>query len=169
MGLPGIYVYYQYFRLPGEARERCRKGFMCHIRAYSWDEGVVLRHESTLPAAVNDRAELLAALRLQTSATHGLYRDEGFTLEALMDAAIQDPLCQTEEDYQGARDVLAVVQDASRHPAVSASAGGPGSDSGRWPPPLRSLRGLPPGPAAGRRPRRQLRPRALELPPDVPD
>ena len=111
-GLPGIYVYYQYFRLPGEARERCRKGFMCHIRAYSWDEGVVLRHESTLPAAVNDRAELLAALRLQTSATHGLYRDENFTLEALMDAAIQDPLCQTEEDYQGARDVLAVVQDA---------------------------------------------------------
>ena len=112
-GLPGIYVYYQYFRLPGEARERCRKGFMCHIRAYAWEEGVVLRHESTLPAAVNDRAELLAALRLQTSATHGLYRDEEFTLEALMDEAIQDPLCQTEEDYQGARDVLAVVQDAA--------------------------------------------------------
>ncbi|MEJ7663526.1 MAG: DUF1015 family protein [Hymenobacter sp.] len=57
-GLPGIYVYYQYFRLPGEARERCRKGFISHIRAYGWEEGVVLRHESTLPAAVNDRAEL---------------------------------------------------------------------------------------------------------------
>ncbi|MGI4739665.1 MAG: DUF1015 domain-containing protein [Janthinobacterium lividum] len=111
-GLPGIYVYYQYFRLPGEVRERCRKGFMCHIRAYDWQEGVVLRHENTLPAAVNDRAELLAALELQTSATHGLYRDEAFTLEQLMDEAIQDPLCQTEEDYQGARDVLAVIQDA---------------------------------------------------------
>ncbi len=111
-GLPGIYVYYQYFRLPGEARERCRKGFMCHIRATDWAEGVVLRHENTLPAAVNDRAELLAALQLQTSATHGLYRDEALELERLMDEAIQDPLCQTEEDYQGARDVLAVMQDA---------------------------------------------------------
>ena len=112
-GLPGIYVYYQYFRLPGETRERCRKGFVCHIRAYDWAAGVVLRHESTLPAAVHDRAALLAALQLQTSATHGLYRDEDFTLEALMDEAIRDPLCQTEEDYQGARDVLAVVQDAA--------------------------------------------------------
>ena len=111
-GLPGIYVYYQYFRLPGEARERCRKGFMAHIRAYDWQEGVVLRHENTLPGAVNDRAELLAALQFQTSATHGLYRDERFELEALMDEAILDPLCQTEEDYQGARDVLAVIQDA---------------------------------------------------------
>ena len=111
-GLPGIYVYYQYFRLPGEARERCRKGFMCHIRATDWAAGVVLRHENTLPAAVNDRAELLAELQFETSATHGLYRDEAFELEALMDAAIQDPLCETEEDYQGARDVLAVIQDA---------------------------------------------------------
>jgi len=111
-GLPGIYVYYQYFRLPGEARERCRKGFMCHILATDWAKGVVLRHENTLPAAVNDRAELLADLQFQTSATHGLYRDEQFELEALLDEAIQDPLCQTEEDYQGARDVLAVIQDA---------------------------------------------------------
>jgi uncharacterized protein (DUF1015 family) len=74
---------------------------------------VVLRHENTLPGAVNDRAELLAALQFQTSATHGLYRDDTFALEQLMDEAIQDPLCQTEEDYQGARDVLAVIQDAA--------------------------------------------------------
>ena len=50
--LPGIYAYYQYFRLPGHAQEYCRKGFLCHIRAYDWDEDVVLRHENTLPAAV---------------------------------------------------------------------------------------------------------------------
>jgi uncharacterized protein (DUF1015 family) len=31
--LPGIYVYYQYFRLPGNDREYCRKGFICHIKA----------------------------------------------------------------------------------------------------------------------------------------
>ncbi|MCB2377055.1 DUF1015 domain-containing protein [Hymenobacter sp. BT635] len=111
--MPGIYVYYQYFRLPGSSREYCRKGFMCHIRAYDWAENVVLRHENTLPAAVNDRAELLARTQFQTSATHGLYRDDAFELEHYLDEAIADPLYQTEEDYQGARDVLAVIQDAA--------------------------------------------------------
>src|SRR5687767_4921710 len=58
--LPAVYVYYQYFRLPGSHQEYCRKGFMCHIRAYDWSEKVVLRHENTIPGAVNDRVELLA-------------------------------------------------------------------------------------------------------------
>ena len=111
--LPGIYAYYQYFRLPGSAREYCRKGFMCHIRAYDWAENVVLRHENTLPASVNDRAELLARTRFQSSATHGLYRDEDFELETYLDEAMRTPLVETEEDYQGARDVLAVIQDAA--------------------------------------------------------
>ena len=110
--LPGIYAYYQYFRLPGSAREYCRKGFMCHIRAYDWEEEVVLRHENTLPAAVNDRAELLARTEFQSSATHGLYRDDTFELEHYLDEAMRSPLLETEEDYQGARDVLAVIQDA---------------------------------------------------------
>ncbi len=111
--LPGIYAYYQYFRLPGSAREYCRKGFMCHIRAYDWAENVVLRHENTLPASVSDRAALLARTAFQTSATHGLYRDEDFELERYLDEAMQSPLYETAEDYQGARDVLAVIQDAA--------------------------------------------------------
>ncbi|MDO7847500.1 DUF1015 domain-containing protein [Hymenobacter sp. M29] len=111
--LPGIYAYYQYFRLPGSTREYCRKGFMCHIRAYDWDENVVLRHENTLPASVNDRAELLARTQFQTSATHGLYRDDDFELETYLDEAMLSPLYETVEDYQGARDVLAVIQDAA--------------------------------------------------------
>ncbi len=111
--LPGIYAYYQYFRLPGSSRDYCRKGFMCHIRAYDWAEEVVLRHENTLPGAVSDRAALLARTEFQSSATHGLYRDEDFELETYLDEAMRAPLYQTEEDYQGARDVLAVIQDAA--------------------------------------------------------
>src|SRR5215216_2287701 len=41
--LYGIYVYYQYFRLHGSPRAYCRKGFIAHVRAYGWDEGVILR------------------------------------------------------------------------------------------------------------------------------
>ena len=109
--LPGIYVYYQYFKMPGSPIEICRKGFICHIRAYDWEENVILRHENTIPKAVNDRIELLSKIEFHASATHGLYTDPTFELEKLMDEAIRFPLYET-EDYQGVRDVLAVVHDA---------------------------------------------------------
>ena len=108
--LPGIYVYYQYFRLPGDEKTYCRKGFVCHIKAYDWQEGVLLRHENTIPSAVNDRIALLDKTELNTSPTHGLYTDANFILEPYMDESIKSPIYET-EDYQGARDVLAVIQD----------------------------------------------------------
>jgi uncharacterized protein (DUF1015 family) len=107
-----IYVYYQYFKLAGTAKEFCRKGFVCHIRAYDWKENVILRHENTIPKAVNDRIELLKKTELHASPTHGLYTDEKFELEKYMDEAMAMPLYET-EDYQGVRDVLAVIQDAN--------------------------------------------------------
>ncbi|MBX2969333.1 MAG: DUF1015 domain-containing protein [Cyclobacteriaceae bacterium] len=110
--LPAIYVYYQYFKLAGSPREYCRKGFVCHIRTYDWDEGVILRHENTIPKAVNDRVELLEKTQLHASATHGLYTDDQHQLETLMDEAIQFPIYET-EDYQGVRDALAVIHDAA--------------------------------------------------------
>src|SRR5690554_7223881 len=80
--LPGIYVYYQYFRLSGEDEEYCRKGFICHIKAYDWEEKAVLRHEDTIEKAVNDRTGLLNHTEFQTSPTHGLHdRSEEHTSE----------------------------------------------------------------------------------------
>lgn len=110
--LPGIYVYYQYFRLPGDQKERCRKGFIAQIKAYDWEEKEILRHESTIVAAVNDRIDLLRATEIQASPTHGLYEDESKELEYHMDAAIASPLVEL-EDYQGVREVLAVIHDAA--------------------------------------------------------
>lgn len=108
--LPGIYVYYQYFKLAGSPKEYCRKGFICHIRTYDWEDRVILRHENTIPKAVNDRIELLKQTQLHSSPTHGLYTDTSFELEVYMDEAISSPLYET-EDYQGVKDVLAVIQD----------------------------------------------------------
>lgn len=110
--IQGIYVYYQYFRISGHPAVYCRKGFVCHIRAYDWNEQVILRHESTIPDAVTDRTELLATTELHASPTHGLYTDPDFELEAFMDLAIQNPIYET-EDYQGVREVVAVIHDAS--------------------------------------------------------
>ncbi|NVK51272.1 MAG: DUF1015 domain-containing protein [Cyclobacteriaceae bacterium] len=108
--LPGIYVYYQYFRLPGETIERCRKGFIAQIKAYEWEEKQILRHENTIVSAVNDRVELLKKSKIQASPTHGLYDDPDFQLEKYMDRAMEAPLYEI-EDYQGVREVLAVIHD----------------------------------------------------------
>jgi uncharacterized protein (DUF1015 family) len=107
---PCIYIYYQYFTLAGSAKELCRKGFLCNIRIYEWEDEVILRHENTIPKSVNDRIELLEKTELNVSATHGLYTDENFTLEKYMDEAIVNPIYET-EDYQGVRDVLAAIND----------------------------------------------------------
>jgi uncharacterized protein (DUF1015 family) len=110
--LPGIYVYYQYFKLPGSSKEHCRKGFISNIRVHHWEDNVILRHENTIPKAVNDRIELLQKTELNVSPTHGLYTDASFELEKHMDEAIRVPLYET-EDYQGVRDVLAIIHDAT--------------------------------------------------------
>lgn len=108
--LPAIYGYYQYFTVPGSHREYCRKGFICHIKAYDWSEKVLLRHENTMPGSVNDRLKLLEKTKLQTSPTHGLYTDADFILEKYLDESMLAPIYEI-EDYQGARDVLSVIHD----------------------------------------------------------
>ncbi len=110
-----IYVYYQYFKLPGDPSRYCRKGFICKIRIYEWDQNVILRHENTMPRSVDEQVALLAATRLNASPTHGLYTDKKFELEEFMDASMERPICQA-EDYLGVRDVLSVISD----PAVIA-------------------------------------------------
>jgi uncharacterized protein (DUF1015 family) len=107
---PSIYVYYQYFRIPGEREERCRKGFIAQIKAYDWSEKIILRHENTIGAAVNDRTDLLRETEIQVSPTHGLYIDEKNLLEKWMDQAILNPIYDL-EDYQGVREVLSLIQD----------------------------------------------------------
>lgn len=108
--LPSIYVYYQYFTLPGSANERVRKGFIANLRVYDWDKNVLLRHENTMPFSVNDRMEILDQTKLNVSPTHGLYTDPSHEIESYLDDAISDPLYET-EDYQGVRDVFSVIHD----------------------------------------------------------
>ena len=109
--VPGIYVYYQYFFMPGSSKEYCRKGFICNVKAYDWSENIILRHENTIPQSVNDRIEILEKTLLNASPTHGLYTDPLHSLEPYMDESMLAPIYET-EDYQGVRDVLSVIHDA---------------------------------------------------------
>ena len=108
--VPGIYVYYQYFSLPSDPRQYCRKGFISKIRIHDWEENIILRHENTMPEAVKDQCELLTETRMNASPTHGLYTDASFELEPYMDECIRNPICET-EDYQGVKDVMGIIQD----------------------------------------------------------
>ena len=108
--IPAIYVYYQYFSVPGSVHEMCRKGFICNIKAHFWEEEEILRHENTIPDAVNDRIQLLDKTQLNVSPTHGLYQDDDFILEKYMDESMKYPIYET-EDYQGVRDVLSMIHD----------------------------------------------------------
>ena len=111
-GVPGIYVYYQYFSLPSDPVPYCRRGFICKIKIHDWQDNVILRHENTMNDAVDGQLELLAETRLNASPTHGLYTDESFELEEYMDACIQEPVCKA-EDYQGVIDAMGIIQDES--------------------------------------------------------
>ncbi|OEK05255.1 DUF1015 domain-containing protein [Roseivirga misakiensis] len=110
--LPGIYIYYQHFSLPGSSKQFIRKGFISFIEATSWDDPntQILRHESTMPHSVNDRIDVLSATQMNVSPTHGLYFDESFELEQYMDESMLSPIYET-EDYQGVKDVLSVIHD----------------------------------------------------------
>lgn len=107
---PAIYVYYQYFKQPGDSRTYCRKGIICNIRLYDWDEQVVLRHEDTMPNSVDDRKKLLEHTQMHVSPTHGLFTDHSEAIDQYMDQAMANPIYDS-EDYQGVRDVLGVIHD----------------------------------------------------------
>ncbi len=109
--LPSIYVYYQYFNLPGSTKERVRKGFVANLKIYDWDENVLLRHESTMPFSVEDRIDVLDKTQMNVSPTHGLYTDATHEIEKYLDQAMEEPLYET-EDYQGVRDAFGVIHDA---------------------------------------------------------
>lgn len=109
--LPGIYVYYQFYKCPFDGSEKCRKGFACSIRVHEWSEKIILHHENTIPGSVTNRLEILAATGFHASSTHGLYSDPEKTLEHWMDEAITEPIYINESD--GIRELIGVIHDYS--------------------------------------------------------
>lgn len=108
--VPGIYVYFQKFSIPGSDHVYVRKGFICLLRIHDWEDKVILRHENTMPHSVSDRQEILASTELNVSPTHGLYTDTSHGIEALLDESMRNPIYEV-EDYQGVTDALSAIHD----------------------------------------------------------
>ncbi|QDH80947.1 DUF1015 domain-containing protein [Echinicola soli] len=107
---PAIYIYYQHFCLPGSTRRFCRKGFIAYIKAYHWEEKVILGHENTIPYALKEQVQLLSKTQIQPSPTHGLYEDPENSLVPLMDNYMNTPIFDFQNDL-GIREQLAAVTD----------------------------------------------------------
>ena len=108
--LPAIYCYTQEFSIPGSDKTYQRKGIICNIRIYEWDENVLLRHENTMPHSVSDREKLLRKTQLNVSPTHGLYSDTQHEIESFIDESMKNPIHEV-EDYQGVIDRLSIIHD----------------------------------------------------------
>src|SRR6185437_11601103 len=109
--LPALYVYYQYYQLPGTEQLYCRKGFICHIKLHEWEDKVVLRHEAVIPSKIESTVEVLEKTEMHFTPTHGLYTDPFKSLEKYMDESISAPIYDI-TDIFGVQHKLAVIQDA---------------------------------------------------------
>jgi uncharacterized protein (DUF1015 family) len=108
--LPGIYVYYQYFKLPESEKLHCQKGFICNIRLHEWEEKQILKHEAVIPASLNDRIQVLENSEMNICPTHGLYTDPELSLEEYMDESIKGFIYNFRDD-KGVIHKLSVIHD----------------------------------------------------------
>jgi uncharacterized protein (DUF1015 family) len=85
---PAIYVYNQTFKVNG--RLHTRKGFICTIELTSFDEGIILPHEKTLPGPKMDRYNLMKATEANFGLIFLLYSDPISYINSLLDIAISN-------------------------------------------------------------------------------
>ena len=113
---PAIYGLEQGFLAP-DGRERVRRGVMAAVRMHDLREGVVLAHETTIPASVEDRLALLRNVRTDLSPVFGLHEDpRGEVAAALAGAFGKDPVAEATTD-DGTRQRLWRIEE----PTVIAS------------------------------------------------
>ncbi|MCL4079228.1 DUF1015 domain-containing protein [Coriobacteriia bacterium Es71-Z0120] len=102
-----------------EGRPVRRRALLAAVRIHSFEEGVIVPHERTLPKAIADRLELTRACAANLSPVFGLYSDPAGEAEAVLDAAgTGAPLFEAVGD-DAARSRLWTVRD---HRAIAALA-----------------------------------------------
>src|SRR5271157_3796474 len=107
---PAIYHYRQTFDLEGRLLHRT--GFIARVRLEEFDQGRVVPHERTFPAAKEDRLRLLTALRVNTSSIFGLYSGAHPDLDRLREGvSSRAPLIDLVDDL-GIRNELRAIEAA---------------------------------------------------------
>lgn len=96
---PALYVYFQDFEVLG--KKYTRRGFICAVKLYPFEEGVVLPHEKTHSGPKVDRLKMLKATMKNLEPGFMLYPDKGsLTVSIMNDVAKGKPLIDAMDDYK---------------------------------------------------------------------
>lgn len=111
--LPAIYPYYQKFSIFGESKRYIRKGLIAMIKLPDFEKpeqnGIVI-HESTVNHVVENIVDLLENTKLNIAPTHGIYEDNQFQVEKILDQHMQNHIYKY-IDYQGVENIFGIIHD----------------------------------------------------------
>ena len=108
---PAYYVCRHQFWLDGA--QHVRWELLAQIRLASWEEGVVLPHERTLPEAKTDRLHLLRATETNISPVFSLYRDAEGELSSLLESTTAAaPIAQVDEWHDASFTIWGITDPA---------------------------------------------------------
>ncbi len=111
---PGLYAYFQDYRVPGSEQRKARKGFIALGRVVDYDAGVVHRHEQTLAGPRADRLELLRHTRAHTGQLFMIYADPARAVDAILEEVSRGPASAEMRDEYDVLHRLWAVTDPAR-------------------------------------------------------
>ena len=95
-----VYAYSQRYEVPGSSGVvQERRGFIALGELVDYSQGIVFRHEKTLPKAKSDRLNLLKATRAHFGQIFMLYSDPGRSAEQLLFADSTTPDIEVTDEY----------------------------------------------------------------------
>jgi uncharacterized protein (DUF1015 family) len=83
---PGVYLYRQTFRVPGQEGVKSRNGLLCVVKLEPFGQGV-LAHERTHARPKSDRLSLTQAVQANLSPVFSLYQDPAKRVSKFMETA----------------------------------------------------------------------------------
>ena len=111
---PGMFAYFQEFVVPDTGERLVRKGFLALGQVEEYSAGIVFRHEQTLSGPKKDRRSLLEHTHTHFEPIFMLYSDPAGAIDAILDAASQQPPIAEVTDEYGAIHRMWKVGDAAR-------------------------------------------------------
>lgn len=97
---PSVYAYSQRYEVPGAPGTfQERRGFIALGEVVDYSQGIVFRHEKTLPKAKSDRLNLLRATHSHFGQIFMLYSDPGQSAENLLFGSSTTPDIELTDEY----------------------------------------------------------------------
>ncbi|RMG20487.1 MAG: DUF1015 domain-containing protein [Deltaproteobacteria bacterium] len=117
---PSVYVLTQRYRLP-DGREVTRTGVLARMRLHRFSEKIVLPHEKTLVAPIEDRLKLTTAVRVQLEPIFLVFPDAGGRAREVLAAAAKSPAVVSVRTEDQTEQGLHVLTDPEALAALGAA------------------------------------------------